>query len=108
VADIFARLRKERPPQIAETAKPQPRKSVLRARLKTLLMDVLANGPVPTTIVYERGAAHGFTKKQLWATRVRMKIVAFKEEKYHGRWFLALPHQVQQPDFDPSDYPSKI
>ena len=68
------------------------------ADLKTFLIDVLMNGPAPTTLVQERGAAHGFTRKQLWRTREQMKIVAFKETgKPRGRWFLALPQHAGYP-----------
>jgi hypothetical protein len=60
-------------------------------------MDVLANGPVPVTIVEERGAAHGLSKKQLRCTRVQMNIVAFKETgKLNGRWFWALPRHAPE------------
>ena len=100
MANLFERLAQGRPPQIEEIIKPQirTRKAELKSRLKTLLTDVLANGPAPTTLVHQRAAAHGFSRKQLWSTRERMKIVAFKEEgKPHGRWFLALPQHVSLP-----------
>ena len=98
MASLFERLAKDRPSQIEETFKPQPRRADSKARLKTLLADVLANGPAPTTLVQERGAAHGFTRKQLWRTREQMKIVAFKETgKPRGRWFLALPQHAGYP-----------
>ena len=35
------------------------------ADLKTFLMDILMGGPVPVTLIVERGTAHGFTEKQL-------------------------------------------
>jgi hypothetical protein len=93
--DIFDRLARGRPPQIEGTASPQTGRVGQKARLKTILTDVLANGPAPTTLVLERGAAHGFTRKQLWSTREQMKIVAFKETgKLCGRWFLVLPQHV--------------
>jgi hypothetical protein len=96
--DIFDRLSAGRPLQIEEAIKPQPGRAALKARLKTLLTDVLANGPAPTTLVQERGAAHGFSRKQLWDAREKMKIVAFKEiGKRHGRWFLALPQHAGYP-----------
>jgi hypothetical protein len=88
--DIFKRLSAGRPPE--EPIK-QPHR---RDDRKTFLVDILMNGPVPTTLVYQRGAARGFTKKQLWDAREKMKIVAFKETgKHGGRWFLALPQNVQ-------------
>jgi hypothetical protein len=58
-------------------------------------MDVLVNGPVPVTIIEERGAAHGLSKKQLRCAKQQMAIVAFKEvRKLHGRWFWALPQHT--------------
>ena len=91
MATLFERL--GRPPA-AEAAVEQPQR---RADSKALLMDVLANGPVPTTIIEERGAAHGLSKKQLRRTRGQMRIVAFKEVgKLHGRWFWALPRHAPE------------
>src|SRR6478752_5128560 len=94
--DIFKRLSAGRPPPTEET-KPQLGRAAVKARLKTLLTDVLANGPAPTTLVLERGGAHGSTRKQLWCARERMKIVAFKETGPRGRWFLALPQHTGHP-----------
>src|SRR5262245_44245154 len=97
--DIFERLQEGRPTQIEGAAKPQLGKIAARkARIKTLLLDVLANGPAPTNVVYQRGRAHGFSRKQLWSTRERMGIVTFKERKRYGRWFLALAHHVPHPN----------
>jgi hypothetical protein len=80
---------KERPSPLERMIK-QSRRGV---DLKTFLMDILANGPVPATLVEERGAAHGFSKKQLRCARQQMNIIAFKEVgKTHGRWFWVLPH----------------
>ena len=90
MANLFERLAQGRPPP--EEPVKKPRRTDDR---KTFLVDVLMNGPVPTTLVYQRGAAHGFTRKQLWDAREQMKIVAFKEAgKRRGRWFLALPQHV--------------
>jgi len=47
----------ERPSPLEKTIK-QSRK----ADLKTFLRDILANGPVPATLIKKRGAAHGFSK----------------------------------------------
>jgi hypothetical protein len=90
---VFARYidnpEKEQPSPLEKLIK-QSRK---HADLKTFLMDVLANGPAPATLVKEHGAAHGFTKKQLRYAREQMNIIAFKETgKIHGRWFWVLPH----------------
>ena len=93
--DIFDRLNAGRLSPTEEATKLQLRKGNPKTRLKIILMDVLASGPAPTTIVLERGQAHGFTRKQLWAAREKMKIVAFKETgKTYGRWFLALPQHA--------------
>ena len=87
MVSLFERLDKGRPPP-TEGAIKQSRKN---ADQKTFLLDVLANGPVPTTLIQERGAAHGFSKKQLYCARRLMNIVAFKEVgKPHGRWFWVL------------------
>ena len=94
MANLFERLKEGRPPPTEEAIK-QPRRGDDR---KTFLLDVLVNGPVPTTLVHQRGAAHGFTRKQLWCAREQMKIVAFKEVgKIRGRWFLALPQHAGYP-----------
>jgi len=63
---------------------------------ETFLMDILANGPVPATIVEERGAAHGITRKQLRKARSKMRIVTFKETgKLNGCWLWVLPQHIQ-------------
>jgi len=56
------------------------------------LKDILANGPVPATLVEERGAAHGFSKIQIRYARRQMKIISFKGPGKDGRWFWVLPH----------------
>jgi hypothetical protein len=55
VANLFERLNQGRPPRTRETVK-RPRRGDDQ---KTLLLDFLANGPVPATMVEERGTAHG-------------------------------------------------
>jgi hypothetical protein len=92
--DIFERLDKGRPPPTEETTEQSRR----HAGQKALIKDVLANGPAPATLVEERGAAHGFTKKQLSYARLQMRVVSFKETgKPGGRWFWALPQHVWHP-----------
>jgi hypothetical protein len=82
---------KERPSPLEKLIK-QSRKN---ANLKTLITDVLANGPAPATLVEERAAAHGFTEKQLRCAKEQMNIVVFKETgKRHGRWVWALSHNL--------------
>ena len=90
MANLFERLNKDRPQPIKKPIKGVTKKHGTDP--KTLLMDVLANGPVPATIVEARGAAHGITRKQLRRARERMGIVPFKETgKINGRWLWALP-----------------
>ena len=81
-----------------EKARPSPLENLIKqsrrhADLKTFLMDILIGGPVPVTLIVERGTAHGFTEKQLRYAREQMNIVAFKETgRPHGCWLWALPH----------------
>ena len=87
MASLFERLDEKRA-QPPEKPTKQPRRSADR---RTFLLDMLANGPVPATLVEERGAAHGFTRKQLRYTREQMNIIAIKEVgKTHGRWLWRL------------------
>ena len=87
MVSLFERLDKGRPPPTEEVIK-QPRRGDDR---KTFLLDVLANGPVPATTIEARGAAHGFSRKQLRYARQQMNIVAFKEVgRLNGRWFWRL------------------
>src|SRR5215475_13587095 len=91
MASLFERLDKGRPPPTAEAIKESRR----HAGQKALIKDVLANGPAPCTVVEERGAAHGYTKKQIGYARRQMRVVSFKETgKVGGRWFWALPQHV--------------
>jgi uridine kinase len=59
VADIFERLAKERRPTTEEAIKQQRKSADLVSRWKqkteaeAFLMDVLANGPMPTVIIEE-------------------------------------------------------
>jgi hypothetical protein len=93
---FFARYidgpKEERPSPLEKMIKQSRR----HADLKIFLMDILAAGPALATLVEERGAAHGFTEKQLRYAREQMNIIAFKEVgKTHGRWFWVLPHDNQ-------------
>jgi hypothetical protein len=88
MANLFERLSAGRPPPTQEAIK-QPRR---REDPKIFLKDVLANGPVPATLVEERGAAHGFTKIQIRYARRQMNIISFKGPGKGGRWFWVLPH----------------
>jgi hypothetical protein len=84
VATIFDLLNKARP--LTKEIE-QPRKN---ADLRAFLLDILMDGPVPTTLVIERAMARGFTKKQITYARVKMKIAALKETKRWGRWMWVL------------------
>ena len=98
MVDLFKRLDAGRPPAVEEKIE-QPRKQSRRsAGPKIFIADILVNGPAPSTLIEERGAAHGFTKKQLSYARRQMRIVSFKEVgKTNGRWFWALPQHVWHP-----------
>ena len=96
MVSLFERLDKERPPQTRVVTN-QQRRSADGA--KAFLLDILTNGPVPTTLIHERGAARRFSKKQLIRAKRNTGVVAFKEKgKITGRWFLALPQH--DPDAD--------
>ena len=111
MADIFERLAQGRPPP-TETAIKTHRKGanpILQERQKTgagpknLLIDLLANGPVLTTLVEERGAARGFNMNQLKRAKKQMGIVSLKEKgKVGGPWFWALPKHA--PAKKPNDH----
>src|SRR6476620_10887705 len=86
--DIFRRLSAGRPPPAEGPIKPQRR----REDPKIFLKDILAAGPAPATLVIERGAARGFTKRQITYAREQMKLVAIKGPGMDGPWFWVLPH----------------
>ena len=86
--DIFKRLSAGRPPAEGVTRQP-PRR---REDPKIFLQDILANGPAPATLVIERGAERGFSKRQITYAREQMKLVAIKGPGMDGRWFWTLPH----------------
>ena len=91
MVSLFERLKEGRPPPTEEAIK-QPRRGDDR---RAFLLDVLVSGPVPVTRIEERGAAHGFSRKQLRCARQHMGIVSFKEAgKPHGHWFWALPQHT--------------
>ena len=87
VVSLFERLDKGRPPPTEEPIK-QPRR---RDDRRTFLLDVLANGPVPATLIEERGAAHGFSRKQLRYARGANEHCCFQRGgRRNGRWFWRL------------------
>jgi hypothetical protein len=53
-------------------------------------MDMLANGPVPKTVIDERAEVRGFSEDQLKRAKAKTGIVAFKEE-FQGPSFWCLP-----------------
>jgi hypothetical protein len=89
VATLFDRLGKGQPPTTEGGIKQPPRR---REGPKIFLEDILANGPTPATLVIERGAAHGFTKRQITYAREQMKLIALKGTGKDGCWFWVLPH----------------
>jgi hypothetical protein len=67
-----------------------------RGSAREFLLDILAGGPVLTTIVVERGAAHGFSYEQLRHAKTKLGVVAFKKRRA-GRdapWMWALPQHA--------------
>ena len=60
MVSLFERLDKGRPPPEEPVKRPRGRDDQ-----RAFLLDVLVSGPVPVTRIEERGAAHGFSKKQL-------------------------------------------
>ena len=94
-ASIFDKLNERRLPSSPSPSLPPPEIIGRRARkngeVKAFLLDVLVNGPAPTTLVYERGRAHGFSRKRIWLAREKLNVIAFKETgRNHGRWFWAI------------------
>jgi hypothetical protein len=64
---------------------------------ETFLMDILASGPVPMTIIEARAAKRGITPKQLRCAREQMRIITFKETgKLNGCWLWVLPQHIQE------------
>jgi hypothetical protein len=100
VGNIFELLDKERPP--AKETIEQPRRN---ADLRAFLLDVLADGPMLTATVVERGVARGFTVRQILSARMQMKsIIAIKETgKRYGRWMWALVPPTQASCRAPSE-----
>jgi hypothetical protein len=103
VADIFERLAKERRPTTEEAIKQQRKSADLVSRWKqkteaeAFLMDVLANGPMPTVIIEELGATRKFSKMQLWRAKQRIGATAFKKKEQNGCWFWALVQHAPKP-----------
>jgi len=65
-----------------------------QSNVATFLLDILANGPVPKTIIEERATVRGFSKDQLDRAKKKMGVVSFKEKVLQGRSFWALPQHV--------------
>ena len=88
MANLFERLAQGRPPAEGATRQPSRR----REDPKVFLKDILANGPVPATLVIERGAERGFTRIQIRYAMRQMKVISFKGPGKGGGWFWVLPH----------------
>jgi hypothetical protein len=89
MANLFDRLAQGRPPEPEEAVRQSPRR---REDPKIFLKDILASGPVPVTIIEERGAARGFTWVQLRYARWQLNGISFKGQGKNGRWLWVLPH----------------
>ena len=94
--DIFRRLAPGQPQQVKKTTERRPKNAGFvaqgekDAKIKSFLMDILAKGPVPTTTIQKRGAAQGFTKKQLWRAKRLLGIVSFRKGRgFEARWLWA-------------------
>ena len=60
--------------------------------VRAFLVETLAGRPMPATVIEERGATRGFSKRQLRRTREEMGITVFKEKGvFGGPWFWAIP-----------------
>jgi hypothetical protein len=103
VADIFKRLAKGRPPPTEGVIKQQRKSADLVSRRKqkteaeAFLMDVLANGSMPTAIIVELGAERKFSNIQLWHDKQRIGAIAFKKKEQKGCWFWALAQHAPKP-----------
>ena len=91
-----------------ENARPSPPETLVKQSRKTdlkiFLRDILANGPVPATLIKKRGAAHGFSKGQIWCAKQHMNIVAFKETRPRGRWFWVFSHDSRGVPAQPAGF----
>src|SRR6476660_1355439 len=100
MANLFEKLNEGRQPPAA----PPIKKSTERrpknagfvaqgekdAKIKNFLLDILAKGPVQTTTIQKRGAAQGFTKKQLWRAKRLLGIISFRKgQGFEARWLWA-------------------
>jgi DNA polymerase bacteriophage-type len=67
-----------------------------RGSAREFLLDILAAGPVLTTIVVERGGVHGFSYDQLRHAKTKLGVVAFKKrgEGLDTPWMWALPQHA--------------
>lgn len=96
MANLFERLAPGQSQQTKKLTERRPRNAgfvaqgVKDAKIKAFLLDILAKGPAPTTTIQKRGAAQGFTRKQLWRAKGIIGAVAFKKGMgIQGRWFWA-------------------
>jgi putative DNA primase/helicase len=58
------------------------------------LLDILAGGPALKSVIEERATAHEFSTQQLDRAKKKMGIVSYKEKKFDGHWFWALPQHA--------------
>jgi hypothetical protein len=94
MATLFERLGKPREAKKSTERRPKNAGFVAQgekdAKIKAFLLDILAKGPVPTTTIQNRGAAQGFTKKQLWRAKRLLGIISFRKGRgFEARWLWA-------------------
>jgi DNA polymerase len=78
-----------------------PKKDKDQHGAKPFLLDMLANGPVPKSIIDERAKVRGFTPDQLRRARESMGVVTFKGG-FEGGWLWSLPQHAPK-DAKPCD-----
>jgi putative DNA primase/helicase len=69
--------------------------------IKQFLLDMLANGPVPKTVIEERAAKRGFSNSALDRAKDDMGIVVGKEKRFGGKWIWSLPQHAPKNDKEP-------
>jgi putative DNA primase/helicase len=74
-----------------------PSKSKERGGAVMFLMDMVARGPAPISLIEERGSAHGYSPDQLKRAKQKLGVCTFRERgKIDGSWFWALPEDVPE------------
>ena len=94
MVDLFKRLSAGRPQQAKKTTERRLKNADFvaqgekDAKIKSFLLTILEKGPVPAATIQKRGAAQGFTRKQLWRAKRLLGIISFKKgQGFVSRWF---------------------